>query len=30
MTQHQGLNGTHDWNRKKRCEKEEKPHNKYI
>ena len=22
VTQHQGLNGTHDWNRKKRCERE--------
>ena len=22
VTQHQGLNGSHDWNRKKRCEKE--------
>jgi len=22
ITQHHGLNGSHDWNRKKRCEKE--------
>jgi len=22
VTQHQGLNGTHDWNRKTRCERE--------